>query len=138
MAAFQDADDPARRVTVIYADKEALERQTGTDLVYYRHHRPGFILVQYKRMRKRTVGSRPSYYPDHQLDLELDRLRELPRSGRPKTVQEWRLTEDAFFLKLVAEDVRRPTENKLVRGMYLPMSLVDLLLSDAKAGLRPA
>ena len=48
MATFRDPEDPARKVTVFYADKEALERQTGTDLVYYRHHRPGFILVQYK------------------------------------------------------------------------------------------
>lgn len=138
MATFRDPQDPARKVTVFYADKEAIERQTGTDLLYYRHHRPGFILVQYKRMR--TDEDRPSratYYPDDQLRTELDRYRDLPVAAPAATVDDWRLTEDAYFIKLVKDDLRKPAENKVVHGMYLPLSLVDLLLKDSEDGRRP-
>lgn len=133
---FEDPDDYRRKVTVFYADKEALERQTGTDLIYYRHHRPGFILVQYKRMRPGNSSSPPTYYPDKQLQVELDRFREIPSAGDPTTVADWRLTEEAFFVKLVRHDLSKPPENRLVRGMYMPLNLVDLLLRDAEAGLR--
>ncbi len=137
MATFRDPEDPARKVTVFYADKEALERQTGTDLVYYRHHRPGFILVQYKRMRLSQPRSRPTYYPDDQLLIELGRLRALPHPEAATTAEDWRLTDDPFFIKLVRDDLAKPAENKLVRGMYLPLALVELLLQDAAAKLRP-
>lgn len=136
-ADFQDPDDPAREVTVYYADREALERQTGTDLIYYRRHRPGFILVQYKRMR--TSGNRrstPTYYPDGQLDKEIARYRGIPRANTATTVEEWRLTDDAYFIKLVRDDLSKPSENRLVQGRYLPLGLVDLLMKESKAGTR--
>jgi hypothetical protein len=137
-ATFQDPNDPARRVTVFYADKEALEKQTGTDLLYYRHHRPGFILVQYKRMRAwERRGSSATYYPDDQLRTEMNRYRGLPLAAEPATVEEWRLTDDAYFVKLVRDDLGKPRENKLVRGMYLPIGLVDLLLKESAEGRRP-
>ena len=137
-ATFQDPSDPARRVTVFYADNEALERQTGTDLLYYRHHRPGFILVQYKRMRvSEGRGSSATYYPDDQLHAEISRYRALPIAAQAATVEEWRLTNDAYFIKLVRDDLRKRRENKLVRGMYLPLGLVDLLLNESNEGRRP-
>lgn len=137
-ATFQDPSDTARRVTVFYADKEALERQTGTDLLYYRHHRPGFILVQYKRMRaSERPGTSATYYPDDQLLTELNRYRGLPLAAEPATVEEWRLTDDAYFVKLVRDDLRKAHENKLVWGMYLPIGLVDLLLKESAEGHRP-
>lgn len=134
---FRDPRDPARKVTVLYADKEALERQTGTDLLYYRHYRPGFILVQYKRMRSDRPGSTPTYYPDPQLQTEIDRYRSLPVPDAAASVEEWRLTEDAYFVKLVRDDVGKRAENRLVLGMYLPLGLVDLLLHEGQDGRRP-
>lgn len=134
---FRDPRDSARKMTVLYADKEALERQTGTDLLYYRHHRPGFILVQYKRMRSDRPRSAPAYYPDAQLQTEIDRYRSLPVSDAASSVEEWRLTEDAYFVKLVRDDVSKRAENRLVLGMYLPLGLVDLLLREGQEGRRP-
>ncbi len=121
-------------MSIFYADKEQLERQTGTDLIYYRHYRSGFILVQYKRMRKSPKERTATYYPDGQLREELARVRALPTAAPARSPDEWRLTADSFFVKLVAEDLARPTANKLVRGMYLPGSLVDLLLESAERG----
>lgn len=138
VVSFQDPASRARRMTVFYADKEKLELQTGTDLIYYRHQHPGFILVQYKRMRMPTSGSgTPVYYPDDQLRTELERMKSLPTSAPPSSPDEWRLTEDAFFVKLVAEDMARPIANRLVRGRYLPSGLVQLLLEAAERRDRP-
>lgn len=138
VATFQDPASPARRMTVFYADKEKLELQTGTDLIYYRHHRPAFILVQYKRMRMPSSGRGTlTYYPDDQLLKELERMKRLPIAAPASSPDEWRLTDDAFFVKLVAEDLARPMANKLVRGMYLPSDLVNLLLEAGDRGDRP-
>lgn len=134
---FQDPVSEARRMTIFYADKEQLERQTGTDLIYFRHHRPGFILVQYKRMRAPANNREATYYPDDQLRKELARVKTLPVAGPARRPDEWRLTEDSFFVKLVAEDLARPVANKLVRGLYLPGSLVDLLLECGERGEVP-
>ena len=137
MATFQDPRDSARRVTVIYADKEALERSTGTDLLYYCAHQPGFILVQYKRMSRRRSGADATYYPDVQMDEEIHRFAQLPVAGPPTSAGDWRLSEDAFFVKLVDESVAKPTDRRLVTGYYLPLSLVQLMLADAAVGSRP-
>lgn len=134
---FKDPDDAARRMSIFYADKELLERQTGTDLIYYRHHRPGFILVQYKRMRTSAEDRAATYYPDDQLRKELVRVKALPSAAPARNPSEWRLTEDAFYVKLVADDLARPVANKLVRGMYLPGSLVDVLLECGERGEVP-
>lgn len=136
-ATFQDPSNRARRRSIFYADKEQLERQTGTDLIYYRHHRPGFILIQYKRMRRPSNGREATYFPDEQLRRELARAKALPRPSPATHPNEWRLTEDSFFVKLVAEDLARPTANKLVRGMYVPGSLVELLLASGERDESP-
>jgi hypothetical protein len=138
LATFVDPGDPERKVTVIYADKEPLERQTGTDLLYYCHHRPGFIFVQYKRMRSQEGrGAQAAYYPDDQLNAEIRRYRNLPKSREATSVDEWRITSEAFFVKLVGGDLSKPSENRLVRGMYLPLDLIDLLLKESRNGDRP-
>jgi len=136
-ATFQDPKDHARRVTVIYADKEALELATGTDLLYYCAHRPGFILVQYKRMFHRRSSTSATYYPDVQLDQEIQRFSQLPVAGSPTSAGDWGLSEDAFFVKLVDESVAKPMDRRLVTGYYLPLSLMQLMLADARAGSRP-
>lgn len=133
---FADPGDTKRRVDVIYADKEALERQTGTDLLYYRHHKPGFILVQYKRMNAASPSRGHTYYPDGQLRKEIERFKHLPESPKATTADDWRITRDAFYVKLVRADMAKPADHSLVQGMYLPLSLVDLLLAESAAGSR--
>lgn len=134
---FVDPADDRRRVTVIYADREAEERLTGADLIYAREHNPGYVLVQYKRMR--TQGTPPQevlgYRPDRQLREELRRM-EVVLAGVPETtsstgdVGTWRLHEQPFYIKLVKEDRRRPRRGDLVWGMYLPIDLFKMVMSD--------
>ena len=83
VATFHDPSNGKRRMSIFYADKELLERQTGTDLIYYRHYRPGFILVQYKRMRRSSDSREATYFPDEQLHKELARAKAYPPRQQP-------------------------------------------------------
>jgi hypothetical protein len=133
---FTDPRDSRRRVTVVYADKEDLEFVTGTDLIYYREDNPTYVLVQYKRMR-RNPSAKPSraweYRPDAQLATELDRMRKLRSTAEPRTVDDWRLSAEPFYFKLIEDNKLRPEGNRLVRGMYFPFDLFELMLADPRS-----
>jgi hypothetical protein len=83
--AFSDPEDPHRRVTIFYADKEPLEKLTGTDLLYYEHQSRSFVLVQYKRL-KPGDGKLSSYRPDPQLAIEIARMKALGLIPSPREV----------------------------------------------------
>lgn len=125
---FQDAEDSTRRVTILYADKLPLEQVTGTDLIYYREETKAWVLVQYKRMTEESAESGLGYRPDAQLDEELKRMAliTVPDSG-PDSLADARLSPEAFYIKLVEPDIRRPEGNKLAKGLYFPLSLFELV-----------
>ena len=130
---FVDPMDSNRRVTAIYADKEGIERVTGTDLVYYRHHEPGFVLVQYKRMEHNPSapnGQGWGYRPDRQLDIEIERMRRIAVAGGAADISAFRLSPEPFYLKLVPWTLDRPEGNRLAKGMYFPLGLFELLLTS--------
>ncbi|WP_340537877.1 hypothetical protein [Nocardioides sp. GXZ039] len=132
---FQDPDDPARRLVTLYADKENMETVTGTDLVYYRVHQPGWVLVQYKRMsrnKKAAGGEQWIYRPDEQLDEEIERMRRVPASVLGPSADDWRLNAEPFWVKLVADDKARPLNRRLLPGMYFPLSYFERLLADPR------
>lgn len=132
---FIDPEDPRRRVSVLYADKEDLERVTGTDLIYYREDNPSFVLVQYKRMRRASrskPGEEWGYRPDPQLFTEIERMRKIDRSGQATDVDGWRLSAEPFYFKLIEDSKLRPEHNRLVRGMYFPLDLFELVLKDPR------
>lgn len=129
VAHFVDRKDARRKVSIIYADKEELERVTGTDLIYYRAHYPGYVLVQYKRMRKNTTTSKWSYRPDEQLGIELTRMKNImPAEVTSQEVADWRLNSEPFYIKLCEDDMKRKTQSGLAKGMYFPLSLFERVL----------
>lgn len=130
---FYDPDDPYRRVTAIYADKEPLEQQLGTDLVYYRHNNPGYVAVQYKRMKREPTESDPTkavYRPDSQLDEEIERMRRIQAQPGSVEIEDWRLSTEPFYIKLCDGLMSRPQNNRLVMGMYFPLGLFEILLES--------
>ncbi len=136
---FVDATDSRRRMTVVYADKENLEVTTGTDLVYYRYDDPAFLLVQYKRMQMdpglpaaEAWGWRVNP-ADAQLQAELLRMQALRGASQPTSVADWRLTAEPFFFKLVEGSKMRSRDERLARGMYFPLDLLEMLLHDPTA-----
>lgn len=132
---FIDPDDSNRKMTIAYADKEPLERVTGTDLIYYRHENPGYVLVQYKRMRRRSGDDHPLewlYRPDGQLTEEVRRMRQISVSGTSQGVDQWRLSQEPFYLKLCEDEMERPEGGKLTKGMYFPLGLFEEILESPK------
>lgn len=131
IAQFVDRKDTRRKVSIIYADKEELERVTGTDLIYYRAHYPGYVLVQYKRMRKNATTSKWSYRPDEQLGIELARMKKImPGEAKSQEVADWRLNSEPFYIKLCEDDMQRRTQGGLAKGMYFPLSLFERVLAS--------
>ena len=49
---FQSKTDPSVRVTVVMANRLALEEQTGADLIYFNETYRSFVMVQYKALEK--------------------------------------------------------------------------------------
>lgn len=131
VAHFVDRKDKRRKVSVIYADKEELERVTGTDLIYYRAHYPGYVLVQYKRMRQNKTTNEWSYRPDGQLGIEIERMKTImPSEGKSSDVSGWRLNSEPFYIKLCEDGMQRKTQAGLAKGMYFPLSLFERILAS--------
>lgn len=137
---FTDPLDPNRRLVVIYADKEDLEVVTGTDLIYYRVHQPGWVLVQYKRMKHKRMKQKHSaptskqwiYRADKQLKREIARMKKVQISEPGPLTDDWRLSPEPFWMKFVSDNKARPLNRRLLPGMYLPLSYFELLLTDTR------
>lgn len=130
---FRDPRDDHRKVTVIYADKEPLEEQLGTDLVYYRHNNPGYVAVQYKRLKSEPTKGDPLksvYRPDDQMKEEIERMRKVSTPGNALKIENWRLSPEPFYVKLCDGLMSRPENNRLVPGMYFPLGLFEMLLES--------
>jgi hypothetical protein len=108
-----------------------IERVLGLDLLYWHVRRQSYVLVQYKRMRKQRKGGW-IYYGDQQLNAELVRMRQLSIARTGRGVQEFRLNPNPCYLKIVREDLFDAASNELMKGMYLPLDLVDVLLTDSR------
>jgi len=120
------------RLTVILANRQPLEEQTGTDLIYFNETFQSFVMVQYKAMDKKNSGPARFYFSsDRNLPQEIARMDALATqltSCTPNTShQGFRLTENPFFIKLCPRIVFNPDDIGLTPGMYLPLDYWKLL-----------
>lgn len=126
---FQDPSDPKKRLTVIMANRHALEMQTGCDLIYYQEQYKSFVLVQYKRMDNTIDPAtfRWSTNPDDQLMKELSRMDEtlnhLSSCDRDDEPDAFRFIENPFLLKFCPKVLFDPEDKGLFKGIYLPLDL---------------
>ena len=124
---------PFATLTVIYADKEPLERLTGADLIYYNETYKSFVFVQYKVMDKRRDTY--SYYPDSQLQSEIQRIETLlakHTASHPGSCSEFRLHDNPFFLKLCPRMTFVPESSSLTKGMYIPLEYWKIMESSSQ------
>lgn len=119
-----------RRLEVIYANRNALEKTLGVDLIYFNDTYNSFVLVQYKLMYE--SGNEYIYRPDKQLSKELERMEHVhklyPVDAEITSGDEYRLSDDPFLLKLVPNRGLSPSSGDLIKGMYLPRPYVKFLL----------
>jgi hypothetical protein len=130
-ASFQS---DSSRLTVVLANRLALEKQTGTDLIYYNETYRSFILVQYKAMESTSGEGAYFKLPNKQLTKEIARmdamtalLNKCPMSAEPSR---FRMNGNPFFLKFCSRTIFNPDDVKLLPGMYLPLDYWKQLASD--------
>jgi hypothetical protein len=126
-------DENGTRLTVILANRQPLERQLGTDLIYYNETFQAFVMVQYKAMEQERDGA-VFRLPNEQLKQEVARMDEVLREIRECSANDrlngFRLNENPFFLKLCPRIIFNPDDIGLVHGMYVPLDYWRLLEAD--------
>ena len=128
---FQKGD---RSLDVIYANRNALEKTTGVDLIYFNEIYNSFVLVQYKLMKESAKSDSFIYRPDEQLEKELQRMDNFVRTyHQEKDIlchEQYRLCDDGFMLKFVPNKGVQPASNELIKGMYVTRKYMQFLMSD--------
>lgn len=121
-----------RKLSVIYANRNTLERTLGVDLIYYNEHFELFVLVQYKIMREENGVM--LYRPDPQLAEEMARMdsfREAAKTVAPIVDHhEYRLSDDGFLVKMVPNKGLIPASGELIKGMYLSREYMHFLIGE--------
>jgi hypothetical protein len=129
-------ESESARVTIVLANRQPLEQQLGTDLIYYNETFRCFVMVQYKAMETHDDLRGMFRLPNAQLDKEIARmdqlLIELKKCAGPASSDGFRLSENPFFLKLCRRIVFNPDDVSLVDGMYLPLDYWRLLVVDPR------
>lgn len=118
-----------RRIEILNANATRAEAHLGVDLIYHLAPVNGFVLVQYKKLVK---DSSPV---DDRFHRQLTRMRRIANLGTtPQTSVDYRLGPNtSCFVKLAHTREFDPTADRMMRGMYLPLGFVDLLLADGTA-----
>ncbi|CTQ50726.1 hypothetical protein [Jannaschia donghaensis] len=137
-AVFADGKD---RLTVIMANRQPLEAQTGSDLIYYNQRFKAFIMVQYKAMEPDDDLGSVFRFPNTKLTEEIERmdefLEELSKVVAEAATDDFRLNANPFFLKFCPRIQFDPDSTGLTKGMYIPHSYWKLLeLDDRLKGPR--
>ena len=118
------------KLTVVLANRLPLEKQLGTDLIYYNETFSCFLMIQYKAMEE-EAGEFVYRFPNQQLTEEIDRMKavmgELKKCAPNTEADGYRLSENPFFLKICPRIVFNPDNVGLVKGMYLPLDYWELL-----------
>ena len=121
------------KLTVVMANRNPLEKQTGADLIYRNETYGSFVLVQYKMMENDNGDAR-FRLPNAQLARELRRMDELwnqiEGSEVGTGIDDYRLNANPCFLKLCPRIVFDPDNVGLAKGMYLPLDYWRRLEAD--------
>jgi hypothetical protein len=140
------------RVVVINANRHALERTLGVDLIVHYERFDSLLLVQYKRLTPSLIrfrrespggGSRLfRYYParDRSYKKELARIRAVRNLLQAAPCSHWRdyrLSDDPFYFKFCRADTINPDAMGMVGGLFLLAADVEhFLASSLSAGSR--
>lgn len=124
--------DGERRMEVTNINASPQEANLGADLLYYHRHSRSLIFVQYKRLEDGK-----EVRVDDSLRDQIDRMDLLQAVRRePSHHRDWRLGPDYCFLKLcntsTDSGVIDPINMELLKGLYLPLSFLRLLLEDER------
>ncbi|MGH3660503.1 MAG: hypothetical protein ACRDTQ_01415 [Micromonosporaceae bacterium] len=118
-----------RKLAVLNTNRTDLEHTRGCDLIYYDATRHSGLLVQYKRMRPEAtqVGNRWAYRGDKKLAEQIKLMRQLRTDKVATSVAQYRLNAEPRYIKVVRPHDYDGKSADLMKGLYLPLDLVDLM-----------
>ncbi len=128
---FQGRRDPSNRVTIIMANRQPLEQQTGADLIYFNEKYRSFVMVQYKAMEQEGGEARFRWNAGDQFTEELARMdllwKEITKTNTGAGPPAFRFSNNPFFLKFCSRVVFDPGSAGMFKGMYVPLDLWHIL-----------
>jgi len=105
-------------VSIMYANRDIVENNTGVDLIYHDHLDKTFVFVQYKRLSERDKKN--IYYPASDKNLEKEiTLMENFEAKLTKDQTDYRINDQVFYFKFCNERQEVYTK-ELSSGFYLP------------------
>lgn len=115
---------------VFHANKNPLENTFGVDLIYFNEDHKSFIFLQYK-MAEFQGKEHIFRIPNAQLAKEIARMDNLMkiimsmnlRDDQNVLADDFRLTENPFFLKICPRDDFDPDRYEQIKGMIIPIEL---------------
>lgn len=121
------------RLTVLLANRLPLEELLGTDLIYFNEDLKCFVMVQYKTMEKE--GDKFVFrLPNLQFSKEISRMDSIIQSLKPIRgngfINDYRFTENPFFVKICPRLEFDPDNVGLSTGMYIPLDYIKMLEND--------
>ena len=119
------------------ANRETLENQTGADLVYRNDTTKSFVMVQYKNTNFRYKGKRIFRWNDTSNLIDqvgkMDKILEiLDNNPVSPNSENYRFTENPFFLKICKQTEIKPDDTGMVNGMYLPLEYWKRACQDGR------
>lgn len=122
------------QITIFNANRTPIEETLGVDLLIYHHTYSAYVLIQYKRMIKE--GASNSYRPiDSSYIKEFQAMTDFLQkiiSKSPKDLIDYRLNDEFYYFKICPSTLDDPSSQKMIPGMYIPLSYWNLLLSSDK------
>jgi hypothetical protein len=131
---------PGNRMVVLNVNRDKIERALGVDLIYYNERYEALTLVQYKRMTE--SGGMVAFWlkSDSNFQKELDRMIEFSQgfisTDQPRELQQYRLHAGSCFFKFCPTNQSELLPNEMIKGMYLPMDYLQLLINVGAVGPR--
>ena len=131
------SNDQNKRLTIINANRNDLEKALGVDLIYFHRGFEAFTFVQYKMMDRKTKDGQPYHNPRSRQDYkELQRMRRLWHGVRKSNLgdseEDYRLGLCPIFFKLCRRIVLEPDEGGIISGAYVPLDQWQKLVISPK------
>jgi hypothetical protein len=119
-------DDRGRRMEILNVNASPAETRVGVDLLYFHKRTKSLVGVQYKRLVKESVTV------DERLHDQVERMKAVSKKLDipPSTPEHWRVGQDWMYVKLARTNVMDPDSSEIIKGLYLPLSYLELLLVD--------
>lgn len=124
--------DEEIQLTIINVNRKELEKVHGVDLVYYDNIKRQATAVQYKRLDPIRDGTDRTLWVYRRRD-ELEKQLELmsrPSRTAARNSKDWRITPSPTFFKFVRSTDFDPSDQRLLRGMYVPSGYLELGIND--------